>query len=208
MKIGIIGATGKLGTLLVTKLKDKGEDVTAIIRDKSKLNADVPAIEKNIFDLTKADLKKYDVVVNAFNAPLDDPKQFITSTEHLISILANTKVRLVFAGGAGVLLTDDKTMLVESPALPEAFKPIAEAEVTAYKELATHKNFDWTYMAPPADMQYDAPHTGYHMFSGDKLGVNADGKSFISYADYADGFVEMILNPSKEVNHAIVGVYS
>jgi len=205
MNIGIIGATGKLGNLLVEKLTNRSENPTAIVRNKSKLTTNIPTIEKDIFDLTTEDIKEFDVVVNAFNAPMDDPKQFITSTEHLISILKGTKTRLVFAGGAGVLLVDEKTMLVDTPEVPAAFKPIAEAEVTAFKALAEVNDFDWTYMAPPAMMEFDAPHTGKHLFSGNKLGVNADGKSFISYSDYADAFVEKIFNPE---NHAIVGVYA
>lgn len=205
MNIGIIGATGKLGNLLVEKLTNRSENPTAIVRNKSKLTTNIPTIEKDIFDLTTEDIKEFDVVVNAFNAPMDDPKQFITSTEHLISILKGTKTRLVFAGGAGVLLVDEKTMLVDTPEVPAAFKPIAEAEVTAFKVLAEVNDFDWTYMAPPAMMEFDAPHTGKHLFSGNKLGVNADGKSFISYSDYADAFVEKIFNPE---NHAIVGVYA
>lgn len=206
MNIGIIGATGKLGNLLLEKLTDRGEQPTAIVRNKENLNSTVsPVIEKDIFDLTTDDIKTFDVVINAFNAPLDEPKQFITSTEHLINILKGTQTRLVFAGGAGVLLVDEDTMLVDTPEVPEEFKPIAEAEVTAFKSLAKVKDFDWTYMAPPAIMEFEAPHTGKHYFSGNKLGVNADGKSFISYSDYADAFVEKIFTPE---NHTVVGVYA
>ena len=204
MNIGIIGATGKLGNLLVEKLLDKGEKPIGIVRNKSKLVTNIPVIEKDIFNLTSGDIKGLDVLVNAFNAPLNDPKQFITSTEHLISILGGTKTRLVFAGGAGVLLVDEKTRLVDTPEVPAEFKPIAEAEVTAFEKLAKVKDFDWTYMAPPAVMDFDAPHTGHHAFSGSKLGVNESGKSFISYSDYADAFVEKIFNPE---NHSVVGVY-
>ena len=99
---------------------------------------------------------------------------------------------------------DEKTRLVDTPEVPAEFKPIAEAEVTAFEKLAKVKDFDWTYMAPPAVMDFDAPHTGHHAFSGNKLGVNESGKSFISYSDYADAFVEKIFNPE---NHSVVGVY-
>jgi len=206
MKIGIIGATGKLGNLLVGKLTDKGEIPTAIIRNQSKLTINIPIIEKDIFSLTANDIKDFDILINTFNAPLDDPNQFITSTEHLIGILKETTgTRLVFAGGAGVLLVAENTMLVDTPEIPAAFKPIAESEVIAFKKLAEVKDFDWTYMAPPAMMEYEAPHTGTHYFSGNKLGINAEGKSFISYSDYADAIVEKIFEPEI---HTIVGVYA
>ena len=124
MKIGIIGATGKLGNLLVRKLTDKGEIPTAIIRNQSKMTVNIPTIEKDIFNLTADEVKGFDVLVNTFNAPLDDPNQFITSTEHLIDILKETGTRLVFAGGAGVLLVAENTMLVDTPEIPAAFKII------------------------------------------------------------------------------------
>ena len=205
MEIGIIGATGKLGNLLVEKLREKGEIPTAIIRNQSKLTVKIPIIEKDIFSLKADDIKDFDILINTFNAPLDDPNQFITSTEHLIDILKETGTRLVFAGGAGVLLVAENTMLVDTPEIPAAFKPIAEAEVIAFNKLSEAKDFDWTYMAPPAMMEYEAPHTGTHYFSGNKLGINAEGKSFISYSDYADAIIEKIFEPE---NHAIVGVYA
>ena len=145
MNIGIIGATGKLGGFLVEKLQIKGEVPTAIIRNKSKLSVYIPVVEKSIFDLTYDDVKDFDIVVNTFNAPLDNPEQFITSTEHLINILKENKPQLVFAGGAGILLVDDHTMLVDTTEVPIEFKPIAEAEVKAFKKLENEKSFDWTY---------------------------------------------------------------
>jgi len=41
MKIGIIGATGKAGQKLTQEAIKRGLDVTAIVRDKSKLTESV-----------------------------------------------------------------------------------------------------------------------------------------------------------------------
>jgi len=38
MKIGVIGATGKAGSLIVKEAVDRGHEVTAIVRNASKLN--------------------------------------------------------------------------------------------------------------------------------------------------------------------------
>ena len=49
MKVGIIGATGKVGSLVLKEAKERGHEVTAIVRDASKLrDKSVPVIEKNI----------------------------------------------------------------------------------------------------------------------------------------------------------------
>ena len=75
MKIGVIGATGKAGSLILKEAIDRGHEVTAIVRDASKLNdRNVSVLEKSIFDLTTDDVKQFDVVVNAFGAPLGKGK--------------------------------------------------------------------------------------------------------------------------------------
>lgn len=69
MKIAIIGATGKAGKLIMEEALKRGLDVTAIVRNKSKLsNSKVKVIEKDLFDLKKDDLKDFDTVVSAFGA--------------------------------------------------------------------------------------------------------------------------------------------
>ncbi|CAM4348811.1 NAD(P)H-binding [Weissella hellenica] len=69
-KVGIIGATGMAGSATFKAAIAAGLDVTAIVRstDKAKetLGSDIAVIEKDAFDLTKADLEQFDVVVNAF----------------------------------------------------------------------------------------------------------------------------------------------
>ena len=48
MKIGIIGATGKAGSLIVKEAIGRGHEVTAIVRDSAKLTDEkVAVIEKD-----------------------------------------------------------------------------------------------------------------------------------------------------------------
>lgn len=52
MNIGIIGATGKLGTKVLDEAQQRGHEVTAIVRNAAKLDddKDVKVIEKDVFD--------------------------------------------------------------------------------------------------------------------------------------------------------------
>ena len=69
MKIGIIGASGKAGSVIVKEAVARGHEVTAIVRNAAKINEpNVAVAEKEIFDLTTQDLGAFDVVVNAFGA--------------------------------------------------------------------------------------------------------------------------------------------
>lgn len=58
MNIGIVGATGKAGSLILDEAVNRGHDVTAIVRNASKLtNDNVSVIEKDVHDLTREDFK-------------------------------------------------------------------------------------------------------------------------------------------------------
>lgn len=117
MKIGIVGASGKAGRLILKEALDRGHEVTAIVRDHSKVTAEVPVIEKDIHDLTREDIQHFDVLVNAFGAPLGNSRGHIDAGRALIKLVEGTDIRLIVLGGAGSLYTDDsKTVkVVDAP---------------------------------------------------------------------------------------------
>ncbi|MGN0184613.1 MAG: NAD(P)H-binding protein, partial [Aristaeellaceae bacterium] len=65
MKIAVVCANGKAGQLIVKEALNRGLDVTAFVRGENR-SAAKQAVVKDLFDLTTADLKAYDVVVDAF----------------------------------------------------------------------------------------------------------------------------------------------
>ena len=73
MKIAIIAASGKAGNLIVEDALKRKYDVTAIVRDASKVIQDIPVVEKDILSIKKEDLQPFDVVINAFGAKESDP---------------------------------------------------------------------------------------------------------------------------------------
>lgn len=66
MKIGIIGANGNARKLILAEAVKRKHEVTAIVRDRSKVAESVDVIEKDIFDLQTEELAAFDVVVDAF----------------------------------------------------------------------------------------------------------------------------------------------
>ena len=53
MKIGIIGASGKAGSHIALEAKQRRHEVTAIVRDKTKVDGKgYTVLEKDLFDLT------------------------------------------------------------------------------------------------------------------------------------------------------------
>lgn len=202
MKIGVIGATGKAGNLIFKEATDRGHEVTAIVRDASKLNDQtVQVLEKSIFDLTTDDVKQFDVVVNAFGAPLGEGQAHVDAGHALIEALKGTDTRVIVVGGAGSLFVDEaKTIrVIDTPEFPEIFKPTADGQGRNLQELQETTDIQWTFVSPAGHFDAEGKRTGSYQLGKDKLILNSKGDSYISYADYAIAIVDEIENP-KHIN--------
>ncbi len=198
MKIGIIGASGKAGSLILKEAISRGHEVTAIVRDKSKhQDANVGVIEKNILDLTKEDVKQFEVVVNAFGAPLGDEQAHVDAGHTLIEALKGTNTRAIIVGGAGSLYVDENksVKLLNTPEFPDIVKPTATGQGRNLEELQKTTDITWTFISPSAMFDPTGKRTGTYKSGKDHLLVNSKGKSYISYADYAIAVLDEIENP-------------
>ncbi|KIX90432.1 hypothetical protein TP70_07715 [Staphylococcus microti] len=193
MKIGIIGASGKVGQLVMTEALERGHEVTAIVRDKAKVtNSNVAVIEKNVLDLTQDDLKGFDVVINAFGAPMGEEQAHVDAGNALIDAVKGTDVRIIVVGGAGSLYVDEAktTRLVDTPDFPDLFKPTANGQTRNLEALEATTDVTWTFVSPAADFNAEGKRTGTYQLGKDHVIVNAKGDSYISYADYAIAIVD------------------
>lgn len=202
MNIGIVGATGKAGSLILNEAVNRGHDVTAIVRNASKLTTDnVKVIEKDVHDTTREDFKGLDVVVNAFGAPLGEKDAHVEAGRALINALAGTGTRLIVVGGAGSLYIDDsRTMtVIETPNFPDMFKPTAGGQSENLEELEQTTNLKWTFISPSAEFDAEGKRTGTYETGKDVLLVNSSEESYISYADFAIAVIDEAEN-SRHVN--------
>lgn len=188
MKIAIIGANGKSGKLLVEEALNRGHEVTAIVRNDKGALLNITVLEKDLFDLTYDDLKNNDVIIDAFGAWTPETlKLHQTSLKHLADLLCGKPNRLLVVGSAGSLYVDSQhTMrLLDSPNMPEIYKPLSSNMVAAFDALKKRDNLNWTYLSPPAIFDPDGVRTGKFRVGTDKLLFNSKGESSISYADAA-----------------------
>lgn len=192
MKLAVVCANGKAGKLIVKEAVSRGLDVTAIVRGANQTVAE-KVIEKDLFDLTTADLQDFDVVIDAFGAwtketfPLHS-----TSLKHLCDILSGTNTRLLIVGGAGSLYVNpEHTVCVADGAdFPDVFKPLAAAMAKALGELRKRDDVKWTYLSPAGDFQADGARSGKYILGGEELTLNSKGESVLSYADYAIAMID------------------
>ena len=196
MRVGVIGASGRVGGLVANELIARGHEVTAIVRDKSKI-AGMPVIEKEIKDLTKEDLQIFDVVVNAFGVWSNDLYYLYSVTaEHLCNALSGTDTRLIIVGGAGSLYTDEShtTQAYKTEGFPKEYLPVATAAAKALSEVRLRNDVKWTYFSPAGFFDADGEKTGSYKLGGEELILNSKGESYISYADYSLALADEVEN--------------
>ncbi|MEH7381843.1 NAD(P)-dependent oxidoreductase [Bacillus sp. JJ1533] len=209
MKVGIIGASGKAGSLILKEAFERGHEVTAIVRDASKIQNDqVSVLEKNVLELKSEDVKNFDVVVNAFGAPLGEEQAHVDAGHALIEAVKGTNTRIIVVGGAGSLYVDEaKTVqVIDTPEFPDIVKPTAKGQARNFQELQETADISWTFISPSAVFDAEGKRTGSYKLGKDNLLVNSKGESYISYADFAIAVVDEIENP-KHINQrfTIVG---
>lgn len=200
MKIGIIGASGKAGSLILKEAKARGHEVTAIVRNPSKVSDDtVSIVEKNIFDITKSDLEPYDVVVDAYNAPQGEEHLHVDSHRILIEALSGSDTRLIVVSGAGSLYIDEaKTKrLMDTPDFPDFIYPTASNMAKALDLLKQSSNITWTHLSPAITFDPEGKRTGTYQIGEETVITNNQNDSYISYADYAIALVDEIENANN-----------
>ena len=196
MKIGVICANGKAGKLIVEEAVNRGLGVTAVVRGENH-SAAKHVIQKDLFDLSTADLTPFDVVIDAFGAWTEDTlPMHSTSLKHLCDVLSGTDTRLLVVGGAGSLYVNEEhtAQVADGPDFPDIFKPLAAAMAKALSELRNRNDVKWTYISPAGDFQAEGERSGKYILGGEELTLNSRGESIISYADYAIAMVDEAVN--------------
>jgi putative NADH-flavin reductase len=199
MKIGVIGATGKAGSLIAREAASRGHEVTAIIRPGSagRLEQSYQVVERDIFDLTVEDLQGFDAVVSAFGTPFSKPgSEYLhqTSMESLIKVMEQLPdLRLLCIGGAGSLWEDREQTRRVVENMAEEWRAVPENQFKAFEKLKASR-VNWTYLSPPKNFDAAGARTGKYQLGTDYVIPNSSGESYGTYADYAVAMVDEIEN--------------
>ncbi|CEP19769.1 hypothetical protein [Parasitella parasitica] len=196
-KIAIIGASGKAGQAILKECLARGFQVTAIVRNKNKITQNVDIIGKEALDLTTHDLKQFDVVANAFGSPPGQEDSHVTVGRFLIGLLTGlSNTRLMVVGGAASLYIDDelKKRILDKEDFSKEYLPLAKAQAQNLTDLKSSKDLNFTFVSPAVHFDPNGARTGKYKTTKDRLIFNSQGKSYVSYADFAVAFVDEIEN--------------
>jgi len=189
MKITVIGAAGRLGSLLVREGLSRSHEMTALVRDVYMVpDPSVRVIECDVHELSADELANQDVVIDALGTwEKAKVHTHITSLAHLADILSGSQTRLLVAGTAGNLYINEKltARVIDLPDFPKGAYPVVKAMCDAYDALKARDDVNWTYISPAPDFKADAERSGVYRIAGELLPRNMRGKSEISYADFA-----------------------
>jgi putative NADH-flavin reductase len=202
MKIAVIGASGNAGSRITAELARRGHSVTAIARNPDKIAplANVTATKGDVMDQAglARRLAGHDVAISAVHFTDSDLAK-------LIGAARDSKVgRYLVVGGAGSLEVAPGLRLVTAPGFPEAYKPEATKGGEFLDLLRQEKELNWTFLSPSA-LFTPGERTGKFRLGTDQLLTAADGKSSISFEDYAVALADEIERPAHIRKRFTVG---
>ncbi len=202
MKIALIGATGNAGSRVLAELSRRGHQVTAIARNVEKVPAGAGIVAKkgDVADQTALAklLEGHHVAISAVHFTASDPLKLIAAAK------ASGVKRYIVVGGAGSLEVAPGVRLVTTPEFPAQYKEEATKGGEFLDLLKQEKQLDWTFISPSA-LFIPGERTGKFRIGGDQLLVDANGKSSISFEDYAIALADEIEKPAHSRKRFTVG---
>lgn len=202
MKVALIGASGNIGSQILSELRARGHDVTAIARNPEKIAVEtgIKPVRADVGDANAlaSALRGHDAVISSVRFRNFDPQTLLTAVK------ASGVKRLIMVGGAGSLETRPGVQLVDTPDFPAAAKPEALAGRNALNLLRAEPALDWTFLSPSAVIA-PGERTGKFRLGKDEVLIGPDGKSRISIPDYAIALVDELEHPRHVRQRFTVG---
>ena len=202
MKIAVIGASGNAGSRITAELARRGHSVTAIARRPEKIAGLVNVTPSAGDVMDQAGLARllagHDAAISSVHFLASDPAK-------LIGAAKDSKVgRYLVVGGAGSLEVAPGVRLVTTPGFPVAYKAEAEKGAAFLDLLRAERELSWTFLSPSA-LFVAGERTGKFRLGTDQLLTGSDGKSSISFEDFAVALADEIERPAHIRQRFTVG---
>jgi uncharacterized protein len=203
-KIAVFGAGGRAGRAAVGEARQRGHEVTAIVRDSARygdLAADgVHLVAGDVTDVNSVAgvAEGHDAAISAVYDAGAQPDAFFTTAAHaLLDGLTRAGVgRLIVVGLASVLKTASGTALMDTPGYPQEYRAFYLGHAAGADVLrGATTELDWLVVSPAGDFDHHGPRTGRY-----RTAV-AEAASQVSYADFAIALLDEIDAPKHHRAH-------
>lgn len=188
MRVAVLGASGKGGSEIAREAASRGHEVIGISRHPENVPT-APGITAKGGDASGVDeiaglVAGSDAVISALH--------FDILPETLLDAVRKAGVpRLLVMGGAASLKNADGVRVFDSEGFPDFLKPIVKPGIDFLEVLRGVSDVDWTFFSPAMNIFVgDRKGPGSFRLGTEQLVTDAEGKSDISYADYAIAMVD------------------
>jgi putative NADH-flavin reductase len=202
MKVALIGASGHAGSRILAELANRGHQVTAIVRHPDKIPTldGVTTVKGDAHETPKLVklLEGHDAVISSLHfLACDAPTLLKAIRQAAVS-------RYLVVGGAGSLEVRPGLRVIDTPEVPAAYRAESSAGVAFLETLRTASDLDWTFLSPSAQF-VEGVRTGTFRLGDDALLHDSQGRSWISYEDYAIALVDELEHPAHLKRRFTVG---
>ena len=197
-RIVVIGGTGYAGRHIVQEAVNRGHEVISVSRSAPANPVDgALAVQGSVLDIDALGdvFDGADAVVSALSPRGDMAEAVLGALRGLIAKLSGTSTRLGVIGGAGGSLVAPGGPRLFDQDFPEEYKHEAQVGIDSLALLeASDAGLDWFFVHPAEVFGpwAEGERTGHYRDGGDVLVRDADGKSFISGADFAIAMIDEI----------------
>jgi putative NADH-flavin reductase len=196
MKVIIFGASGKTGKYLVEQALTDGHEVTAFVRDESKLDIAHENLTNFVgdvltFETVSESLEGQEIVICSLGtSDLGDTTLRTKGTKNIVEAMSVNDANRLFVISAMGVGESWKSLSFFSKALFATLLRSSRIDHEAQEEIVMNTNLDWTIVRPSGLM--DTPITGIY-----DVGENIAAKtSRIARADVSDFIIKEIKNNS------------
>ena len=214
MRIAIIGATGYVGSAILTEALARGHAVTAIVRHVEKLpsHPNLTAKAADIVDVAAlaAALAGQEAVIHAYAPPRDLSlaARIAAQRQGTRAILDAMKraglTRILAVGGAGTLFVAPGVRNMDRPEFPKEWEGGAKSTAEVKEMLTAEPGIAWTFLSPSHRLE-PGERTGKFRLGLDDMLVGPDGESRISLPDYAVAMLDELERPQHTGRRFTVG---
>lgn len=204
MKILLFGASGSIGSRIVSEATARGHRVARVNRALiARTGDEVPGDVRAPLDPLQAAAADAVVVAVGARASSDSPDYDVYEdaaaalVDAVRSLPQGSRPRMVIVGGAGSLQTTDGTLVSRTPGFPVALAEEAAAQHRALQQYRSVDDVSWTYLSPPAHLE-PGRRTGRYRTGRDTLLTDERGDSTISIEDYAVALVDELERPTGD----------
>ena len=202
MKIALVGATGHAGSRILRELADRGHDISAIVRQPDRVPS-LPGVTAKKADVLDRDalpaaVQGHDLMISSLLFTHGDPAILIDTARH------SGVARYIVVGGAGSLQIDSGQTLLEAGFVPAPYVEESRAAARFLERLRETEDLDWTFISPSAEF-FEGERTGRFRIGGDRLLRDEQGRSSISYEDFAVALADEIEQPRHRRGRFTVG---